>query len=158
MHRTTIPPGATPTCEALFRSETGEADGYFYSPQLLALVVRGAAVEQMVEIYIRTYHAFVDQAPAKVDIFHDWSAVTSFSSETRTRFSNWTMERRAYNRLACRGVHLLVTSPMIYLALEAVSAFTRGYMHVYRDRQTFVLERDHAHRSPSHEPIRVVPA
>ena len=121
--------------------------------QMLWLVVSGYAEEAMVHWYVREFHAFVDALTRKGDIFHDWSGVTGFSADARRVFLKWGRERNAFNRSVCRGVHILADGALVYLALEAASTFTRGYMTAYRTRQKFDLERDAHLRRPSSEPI-----
>jgi len=121
--------------------------------QMLTLVVRGYAEEAMVHWYIREFHAFLDGLTRKADVFHDWSAVTGFSSDARRVYLKWGRERNAFNRGVCRGVHVLADSTLVYLALEAASTFAGGYLTAYRSRRAFELEREAHLRKPSPEPI-----
>jgi hypothetical protein len=121
--------------------------------QMLSCVVTGYATEAMVHWYIREFHAFLDGATHRLDIFHDWSGVTGFSTDARRVFLKWGRERNAFNRRMCRGVHILLESTLVFLALDAVTTFTRGYMTPYRSRRTFELERESFLRRPSTEPI-----
>jgi hypothetical protein len=125
--------------------------------QLFSLTVSGYAEEAMVHWYIREFHAFVDALTRKGDIFHDWSAVTGFSSDARRVFLKWGRERNTFNRSVCRGVHILADGALVYLALEAAATFTRGYMTAHRSRRTFELDRDARLRRPSTEPIVKLP-
>ena len=121
--------------------------------QMLTIVVRGYAEEAMVHWYVRVFHAFVDSLSRKGDVFHDWTGVTGFSSNARGVFMKWGRERNAFNRSVCRGVHVLTEGTLVYLALEAASTFTRGYMTAYRTRRTFDLERESLSRRPSLDAI-----
>ena len=120
---------------------------------MLDCLVKGYAEEAMVHWYIREFHAFIDGAKRRFDVFHDWSEVTGFSSDARRVFLQWGRERNAFNRRVCRGVHILAPSALLYLALEAAAVFARGHMQVYRARRTFELEREAHLRRPSEEPI-----
>lgn len=122
-------------------------------PQMLGTIVKGHGSEAMVHFYIREFHAYVNAATKRFDICHDWSALTGFDPEARRVFLKWGRDRNAFNRRVCRGVHVLVESTVVFLALEAAAAFTQGYFIAYRQRRTFELERDRLLRSPSTESI-----
>jgi len=122
-------------------------------PQLIASFATGSGTEPMVHWYIREFHAFVDVAPRRIDIFHDWGKVTTFTSDARRVFLKWGQERNDINRRACRGVHILVESTLVFLALEAARSFASGYFTTYRQRATFEGERDLRLRAPSTEAI-----
>jgi len=139
--------------EAVYRDREGNMVVRRQTPQLLATCVTGVASEPMVHWYIREFHGFVSAAPAKVDIFHDWAAITALGDGARAAFARWISERRDANRRACRGVHTLAASPLMFLALEATQVLVRSYSHHYRDRAAFDLARQKALHSPSHEPF-----
>ena len=139
--------------ESVYKDADGEGILHRW-PQLLASFATGKATETLVHWYIREFHAFVDAAPRRVDIFHDWGKVTSFTHDARRVFLKWGADRNDINRRVCRGVHILVESTLIFLALEAARSFSGGYFTTYRERQAFELERDRRMRSPSTEEIR----
>jgi len=145
--------GDASQAESIYQDREGEMTVRRLTAQLLATSIRGVGSPAMVHWYIRQFHGFVDAAPAKVDIFHDWAGLTSFSSDARVAFARWLGERRDLNRRACRGAHTLVTSPLHYLAIEATHLLTRGYAHAYRDRAAFELARQHALYGPSPLPF-----
>ncbi len=122
-------------------------------PQMLSTVVKGRGTEGMVHFYIREFHAFVHGAKHKFDIFHDWGEVTGFTPDARRVFLKWGHERYEHNRRVCRGVHILIESTVVFLALGAVSSISTGYTKAYRQRRTFELERDRLLRHPSTEII-----
>lgn len=125
------------TADALVhRYDDGELAMTVESAQLLTTIVRGVGREAMVLEYIRLFHAFVDAAPGPVDIFHDWYEVTTFQPAARTTFAQWGRERRVKNARICRSVHVLVRSPIVFLALEA-GGIAKGYAHTHAGRGTF---------------------
>ncbi len=139
--------------ESVYRESAGELVVRRMSPQLLATFAQGETSVAMVHWYIRAFHAFVDAAPRKVDIFHDFGRVTAFESRSRSTFAAWVSERKDMNERACRGVHILVESTLGFLATEVITSFTSSYTHAYRDRARFEQERQRLHLGPSTEPI-----
>jgi hypothetical protein len=139
--------------ERAYRDASGELVLRRVTPQLYTTTVKGAGCEAMVHWYVREFHVFTEAAVRKLDIFHDWGGVTTFTPEARRVFSTWAKERREQNPRVCRGVHTLVETTLAYLALEASGGFGRGYLQAYRDRQRFELEKDRAMRSPSSDPV-----
>lgn len=138
--------------EGVYRENGGEVIVRRY-PQLLASFATGLVTEPMVHWYIREFHAFADVATHRFDIFHDWGKIGSFTPDSRRVFLKWGKERNRVNRQLCRGVHILVESTFIYLAIEAASSFAGEYLTAYRNRQVFELERDRRLRIPSTELI-----
>ncbi|MEO8874688.1 MAG: hypothetical protein ABI461_03795, partial [Polyangiaceae bacterium] len=104
--------------ETVYRDADGELVVRRY-PQLLASYATGLGTEPMVHWYIREFHSFVDVAKRRIDIFHDWGNVTGFTPDSRRVFLQWGKERNDINRRLCRGVHILVESTLVFLALEA---------------------------------------
>jgi hypothetical protein len=138
--------------ESLFRDGRGEGITRRLGPQLLATFISGEVGMPFVHWYFREFHAFVDSSTYKVDIFHDWGKITGIEPEARQQFTRWAEERRELNRRACRGIHTLVESTLMYLVLEASGAFSRAnYRHAYRDRSAFERERDRMLVAPSTE-------
>jgi hypothetical protein len=145
---------SAPESDLVFRDAHGEAIVHRLAPHLLATSLTGTASEAMVYWYFREFHVFVDGATRKVDIFHDWGKATGFHPDARRTFTVWAEERRELNRRSCRGVHTLVESTLLFLALEASSAYSRAaYRHTYRDRVSFEQERQKRVREPSTEAI-----
>ena len=120
---------------------------------MLSTAVTGRGTEGMVHFYIREFHAFVNASKVRFDIFHDWGNLTGFTPDARRVFLRWGHERYEFNKRVCRGVHILVESTVVYLALGAVSSIASGYTKAYRQRRRVELERDRLLRHPSDEKI-----
>ena len=143
---------STSVPESVFR----DAHGHFIMRRpafhLLSVTVHGVASEALVHAYLREFHAFAGGATHKVDIFLNWFGVTSYDPAARRTYSAWGEERRELNRRLCRGVHVLVGSTLVYLALEASGGLSKAnYRHAYRDAQSFDHELQRCLRSPSTE-------
>ena len=123
------------------------------SSQLVRTVAKGYAREGMVTAYLRELLLFSNAATHRMDVFHDWAALDGFAPEARRLFLQQSSERRAKNALAFRGFHLLVSSTLVQLALEAARVWYGDAIHVYRDRETFELTLSRVRREPSKERI-----
>jgi hypothetical protein len=144
------PPTSVP--EVVFRDSHGELIVRRPASQLLAVTAKGVASEPLVHRYFREFHAFVGSATRKVDVFLDWHGLTSYDPAARRTYTEWADERRELNRRVCRGVHVLVGSTLVYLALEASGGLSKSkYRHAYRDPKSFEHELQRCLRSPASE-------
>ena len=143
-------PDRFPFTEATYRDADCEGVVRRYA-QMLSTSVTGRGTEGMVHFYIREFHAFANDAKFKFDVFHDWGNLASFTPNARSVFLKWGHDRYDHNRRVCRGVHILIESTVVFLALGAVSSISSGYTKAYRQRRTFELERDRLLRNPSTE-------
>ncbi len=148
------PRPSLPDADLVYRDGDAEMVVSRMSKQLLATFVKGVVREPLVHFYIRAFHEFIDVAPAKIDIFHDWGGITSTTPEGRRAFTDWVNGRGGRNRAAIRSAHTLVESTLMYLTLGAVNVFDpRGYAIAYRDRVNFERERTKLLLTPSVERI-----
>lgn len=73
-------------------------------------------------------------------IFHDWEALTGYDPESRERLVKWVMTMRTH----IGGVHMLVGSRLIAMALSVANITMGGFIRGYTDRPAFEKERDRA--------------
>lgn len=142
-----------PLRERRYDDATGSVLIVVESTQLVRTLAKGHAREPMVAAYLRELMLFSDAATHRMDVFHDWSELRSFDPEARRLFLKQSAERRAKNAKAFRGFHLLVSSTLVQLALEAARVWYGDAIHVYRDREAFELTLARVRREPSKEPI-----
>jgi hypothetical protein len=129
-------PEREPTRSETVRTADGEGTVTIVTPQLLRTVSRGVANVLMIHTYFRVFHEFMDAAPHKVDIFHDWYESTGAEPAARALYVSWVRERQERHRRTFRGVTVLVSSPLVWVALQA-AAFNLSYAHTCRSREAF---------------------
>jgi hypothetical protein len=115
-------------------------------------VGRGVSTELMIHTYFRVFHEFIDAATHKVDIFHDWYDSTAIEPAARALYLNWVHERQEKHQRIFRGVTALVSSPLLWIALQA-GTIGKGYAHAMRSREPFERALREALALPSNEAI-----
>lgn len=113
---------------------------------------RGVSTELMIHTYFRVFHEFIDAATHKVDIFHDWYDSTAIEPAARALYLNWVHERQEKHQRIFRGVTALVSSPLLWIALQA-GTIGKGYAHAMRSREPFERALREALALPSNEAI-----
>jgi hypothetical protein len=76
-------------------------------------------------------------------LFQDWSKMTGYDAEVRTRLTQWTVE----NRRRVIAVHILVSSPIVKMGVATAGLFLGGgLMHSENDPEAFRLKLEEAKR------------
>jgi hypothetical protein len=149
------PPGSAPVGATRdYRAADGTMSIELRTSQLVVTRATGVARQAMIEHYLHHFLPFAASATRKIDVFHDWSDVTSFEPGARQAFMKWAEERRELNRKLMRGVHILAGSTMVFLALGAARVLYGAQLDVYRTREAWLEALRAAERAPSSEPVR----
>jgi hypothetical protein len=143
---------ALPLRSETVRTADGEATVTIVTPQLLTTVARGVSTELMIHTYFRVFYEFIDAAHHKVDVFHDWYDLTAVEPAARALYLRWVHERQERHQRVFRGVTALVSSPLLWIALQA-GTVGKGYAHAMRSREPFEKALREASALPSSEAI-----
>lgn len=73
-------------------------------------------------------------------IFHDWEKLESYEAESRDRLVKWVLKMSDH----IGGVHMLVGSRIIAMALSVANMTMKGFITGYTSRAQFELVRDRA--------------
>ena len=144
-------PHATRT--KVYEDDAGWAQITREAPHLVVTKVRGVARVPMVETYLREVVEICAEAKVRVDVFHDWSEVKSIEPDARALFLKRSEERREANARVFRGMHVAVTSRLVYVALEVASVLYRRTLHVYRNMLEWEAALATARSSAVREPV-----
>lgn len=89
-----------------------------------------------IECALHAMQAFDRVAAAtteKVEVFHDWAGITGYTAEVRSTYTRWSKSH--VERLG--GVHVLIRSRMVAMAVTLVSAAVGGVISAHHDRIAF---------------------
>lgn len=76
----------------------------------------------------------------RLSIFGDWSKMDGYDAEARQALMDWTLANQ--RRLA--GIHLLVSSRLVAMAVSVANLATSGVTKAYTDRARWQAELDKA--------------
>jgi hypothetical protein len=112
-------------------SRRGHAILEFPAPALTVLEIVGYLDGGMGDRIL----AVLDEAVVPLehlDIFCDWSAMTGYASEARSKFTQWMFRHRAKV-----SSHLLVTSKLVAMGVSVANLTLGGILIAYTDRAAF---------------------
>lgn len=135
-----------------YEDEVGSARFEQPAPGLVLTTARGRARAPMVESYLREVAHLCNTTTVRVRVYHDWYGLEGYDSEARVRFLERSEERRRLIREVFEEMHVLVSSNLVYAALEAARVLYDRTLHVYRRRAPFDAALEASKRAPPSTP------
>ncbi|WP_050428892.1 hypothetical protein [Chondromyces crocatus] len=134
-----------------WKGPTWEIQIFYPAPGVLYTRAEGQADLECAQHAMQAFDRVAAATTEKVAVFHDWEGITAYTAEVRSTYTKWS--KGHVERLA--GVHILIRSRMVAMAVTLVSAAVGGVITAHYDRNAFeklraetILRRRRASENP----------
>ena len=117
----------------VWRGATWEIQVFYPAPGVLYTRASGHATLEAAHHAMRAFDRLAALTVEKIEAFHDWEGITGYDAEVRSEYTRWSKSH--VERLG--GVHVMVRSRLVAMAVTLVSAAVGGKIYAYNDRSAF---------------------
>ena len=124
------------TDEQHLTTQRGTARLWALAPTVCVTSFAGHMDEAHGELFMRFAERRLREATGRIHVFNDWTAMTGYDSQCRTRLTSWSMA----NLPAYGEVHMAVRSKIVAMGVQVANLALGGKVRVHASRVRLEVE------------------